>query len=227
ASVGASTPNLASAASSADAGLQRAAENAAAARAAVHSQATTVEAATGAVPVVAEQSAAQQPQAARHAAPSQIQQEPLSASLVANLPAPTVPPVQAAAQALVEAAAAGTPVQSAVPAEVSTATANLRAAAIPFDPSSALAAARDEAGQAAPAMSRLRVTHRLTCGDRMALAAEVHPGVFMWGNSFLTSEQRLREVGWIATAIVSHETIEVTDDMLRQAAMVRDSFAAP
>lgn len=80
--------------------------------------------------------------------------------------------------------------------------------------------------QAPPSTRRVQVTHRLTCGDSMLLAVELLPGVFVWGESFPASEQRLREVGWTATPIASEATLEVEETQIQHAFTVHSALAS-
>ncbi len=195
---------------------RRAAENAAAARAAVHTEAQPMAAPAAEPPAPAPVAEAPMPMPVAPALPQSFA-PPAPPAPPAAFAAPPAPPQPAQPWAFVP------PVPPVEP--VPTATGSLPAASVPFDPRSAIDAALEDSAAGSPAKWRLRVTHRLSSGDRTALAVEVFPGVFVWGNNFATSEQRLREVGWVATPIVTDETIEVDAQLINHAAMVRDSFA--
>lgn len=180
---------------------RRAAETAAAARAAVWTPMTE--------PIAAEQPPTplvpQQPAPAQQSAAPTPRQDPLPPTALANLPAPATPP-----HAFIPSGAS-VAIDGPIPAHSPQTTVSDATAELP--------------ALSASGTHRLRITHGLTGGDRTALAAEVFPGLFVWGNSFLTPEHRLREVGWVATPIVTDETIEVDGLLLQYAALVRDSLA--
>ncbi len=178
---------------------RRAAENAAAARAAVHIQA----------PIPAPPAPAVQPPVMAPYSDGSV-----PPAVLANLPAPTQP---AQPSAIVPPVA---PMEYAP-----TATGAFPAAPVPFSPTSAFDAAFEDAAAGTPGKRQVRITHSLSREGRSTLAAELFPGVFVWGDSFVTTELRLREVGWVLTPIATDATIEVDDLLIEHAAMVRDSFA--
>lgn len=175
---------------------RRAAENAAAARAAIQTPPTAPPAMTGQVPV------AQPPVTA------QVPQQPLATPEPQFAPAPL--PMQPA---------------PAEPAPQSTFMPQATTGAVPAPITFESASGIEDTSTGAAGKRRLRITHWLTREDHTTLAAEAFPGVFVWGNSFVTTEQRLREVGWSVTPFATDETLEVDDLVYQHAAMVRDSFA--
>jgi len=71
----------------------------------------------------------------------------------------------------------------------------------------------------------LRISHRLTRGEIVVLAAEIHPQVYVWGGSFAAADPRLREAGWQIVEIDTDETTEVDEVLIRHAATVRESVS--
>lgn len=69
----------------------------------------------------------------------------------------------------------------------------------------------------------LRVSHRLTRGEIVVLAAEIHSQVYVWGGSYAAADPRLREAGWQIVEIDTDEVTEVDDALSRHAAAVRES----
>jgi hypothetical protein len=78
---------------------------------------------------------------------------------------------------------------------------------------------------AASQVRRVRATHLLSCGDTSLLAVEVHPGVFVWGDSFPATAQRLREVGWMVVPVQSDQMIAIGETQLVQATTVARAAA--
>lgn len=78
---------------------------------------------------------------------------------------------------------------------------------------------------AVPAVRRVRATHLLSCGETSLLAVEVHPGVFVWGESFPATAQRLREVGWTVLPVQSDQLIAIGETQLAQATTVARAAA--
>lgn len=123
--------------------------------------------------------------------------------VLATLPAPTAPP-------------ASVPV--AVPP-----VADVPPAAVPQAPVSPAPVA--PASAPAPGAGVLRISHRLTRGEIVVLAAEIHPQVYVWGGSYAAADPRLREAGWQIVEIDSDETTHVDETLIRHAATVRETVA--
>ncbi|WP_166867672.1 hypothetical protein [Salinibacterium sp. ZJ70] len=77
----------------------------------------------------------------------------------------------------------------------------------------------------ASSVRRVRATHLLSCGETSLLAVEVHPGVFVWGESFPATAQRLREVGWTVVPVQSDQLIAIGETQLAQASTVARAVA--
>lgn len=154
--------------------------------------------------------AAERAAAARAAVPSaEASVQPTVPPVVlATLPAPTAPPasVPVAVPPVVDVPPAPVPPAPVPPAPV---------APVPVAPASA----------PAPGAGVLRISHRLTRGEIVVLAAEIHPQVYVWGGSYAAADPRLREAGWQIVEIDSDETTHVDETLIRHAATVRETVA--
>jgi len=92
-------------------------------------------------------------------------------------------------------------------------------------PTQAPAVAPTVPGANSARIHRLRVTHRIDFGGSTVSAVEVFPGVFLWGESYATSADRLRQVGWVATAVQTDEALDVDERRIVEAATLRDALA--
>ncbi|MCS0499397.1 hypothetical protein [Protaetiibacter mangrovi] len=126
----------------------------------------------------------------------------------------------AAARAAVAAQAPATPTH---PVAVPVTEEALAALPAPTEPPAITPGSR---ATAAPhAAAAMRVTHRLSGGGSTIMAVEVFPDVFVWGESYATTD-RLRGIGWSASPIDTDERIEVAARLLQQATLLRDSLAS-
>ena len=153
-----------------------------------------------------------------------------AAALLAEAEADVVAALEAARAAAERAAAARAAVPSAplsvLPPVAPVVLASLPAPSAPpvFVP--ALVSTAPAEPEPEPGGNRLRITHRLTRGDIVVLAAEIHPEVYVWGGSFAAADSRLREAGWQVVEVETDETTEVDEQLIRHAATVRESVVA-
>lgn len=148
-----------------------------------------------------------------------------AAMLLAEAEAEVVAALEAARRAAERAAAARAAVPSAEPS-VQPAVAPAVLAALPAPsapPAFVPVAAAPVPAQAPDEGDQLRITHRLTRGEIVVFAAEIHPQVYVWGGSFAAADSRLREAGWQIVEVDTEETTAVDDQLIRHAAAVRES----
>ena len=164
-----------------------------------------------AVALEAARRAAERAAAARAAVPSagSTMQPTVAPVVLAALPAPTAPPAQPAVTPA--------PVPEARPEPVPEAVSEPTPEAGPVPTVPVLAQELND--------RTLRISHRLTRGEIVVLAAEIFPDVYVWG-TFAAAGPRLREAGWALDEVATDETIHVDDALLQHAFAVGQSVAS-